>query len=298
MLSVAILGTLWSLARLLGRFVIRPLGGVMGRMSAASGQLSRASEQMADASRQLAEGSTQQAANLEETAADLQVLSSQTEKHANTAGRADALMSTTLNRVTQGMEATRSMIASIDAIKSASDRSGQIIGTIDAIAFQTNLLALNAAVEAARAGESGKGFAVVAEEVRNLARRSKDAAADTANLIEESRRRAEEGVVNVGTVNAGLLAIESGTRECGTLISEIAGVVESQARVLKRVSGAVVDIDNGVQAGAVGAEESASTGSQLSSQARDLEELVTELAGVVAGAHPGTDRLRCRRPDA
>jgi hypothetical protein len=58
----------------------------------------------------------------------------------------------------------------------SSARIGEIIGTIDGIAFQTNILALNAAVEAARAGEQGRGFAVVASEVRTLAQRSAEAA--------------------------------------------------------------------------------------------------------------------------
>ena len=57
------------------------------------------------------------------------------------------------------------------AINDSSRKIGDIIGTIDGIAFQTNILALNAAVEAARAGEQGRGFAVVASEVRNLAGR-------------------------------------------------------------------------------------------------------------------------------
>ena len=81
----------------------------------------------------------------------------------------------------------------MDAISNASGETRNIIRVINEIAFQTNLLALNAAVESARAGEAGVGFAVVADEVRSLAKRSAEAAGNTAKMVEDTVREINNG---------------------------------------------------------------------------------------------------------
>lgn len=90
------------------------------------------------------------------------------------------------NGMAQTLRSARSRLNEVTAaFHSASDRRGELLGTITElnsqasellgmsklvqdIASQTNLLALNAAIEAARAGEHGRGFSVVADEVRKL----------------------------------------------------------------------------------------------------------------------------------
>jgi methyl-accepting chemotaxis protein len=180
--------------------------------------------------------------------------------------------------------ATGQMSISIQDIKKSSEQTIKIIKVIDEIAFQTNLLALNAAVEAARAGEAGKGFAVVAEEVRNLAMRSAQAAKDTSALLEESRKKSDDGVVIVSKVTSALNATVDNAGKVAGLIAEITAASQEQAKGIDQVNVAVAQMDKVTQSNAANAEESASASEELSAQATTMNEIVNELVALVGGA--------------
>jgi methyl-accepting chemotaxis protein len=175
----------------------------------------------------------------------------------------------------------------IAKIKDSADETAKIIKTIDEIAFQTNLLALNAAVEAARAGDAGKGFAVVAEEVRNLARRSAEAAKTTSSLIEESQKNADQGVAVSGEVADILTAIAGKVQKLAQLIGEVSAASEEQSKGIEQIGTAVTRMDKVTQANAASAEESASASEELFAQAKELGEMVGTLVGIVKGSGEG-----------
>lgn len=269
------------------RGVTKSIKQVISALASSAAQVTVSSDQVSSTSRQLADGACEQASSLEESSASLEEISSMTRQSADNTNKADSLMQESKSNVQGGVNAMKRLSDAIAKIKDSSTETAKIIKTIDEIAFQTNLLALNAAVEAARAGEAGQGFAVVAEEVRSLARRSAEAARNTAALIDGATKNAEAGVMVTTEIGVALSAIQESTEKVATLIAEIATASKEQAQGIGQVNMAVSAMDNVVQQNSASAAESASASAELSSQAQELNVLVGQLLAIVGGATGG-----------
>lgn len=173
--------------------MIDNINELMGSVVISANQVAAGAKQISESSMVLSEGATEQASSIEQLTVSLEEISSQTDRNARNASKANDLTRNIKLKADQGNRQMREMLGAMEEINMSSNNIKRIIKVIDDIAFQTNILALNAAVEAARAGQYGKGFAVVAEEVRTLAARSANAAKETTELIENSIRKVNEG---------------------------------------------------------------------------------------------------------
>jgi len=173
------------------------------------------------------------------------------------------------------------MVAAMQEINGSSEKISKIIQVIDDIAFQTNILALNAAVEAARAGEAGMGFAVVADEVRNLSQRCAQAARDTSALIEESIAKSHEGKATLDQVAEAIRSITADNDSVRGLAATVENGSAEQAQGTEQILSAIHQMQRVTQESAANAEESASVGQELDSQAANLRRIVEDLTAVV-----------------
>ncbi len=238
-------------------------------------QVTISSSQVASASQALAQGSTQQASAIEEITASIDEIADKTKENAEQANSAASLVERAIQDVKHGNEQMQEMMSAMQDINNSSESISKIIKTIDDIAFQTNILALNAAVEAARAGEAGKGFAVVAEEVRSLAAKSAAAAAETAELIEDSILKVNAGSKIVDETAKALDTITNAVQESEGIINGIASSSNYQATAVAQIEQAITQVSQVVQTNSATSEECAAASEELSNQAGKMRDMLS-----------------------
>jgi len=248
--------------------------GVMRDVRDSSEAIAIASNEIAGGAQDLSGRTEQTASNLQQTAASMMQLTDLVRTSAANAGSGRELTGNSAELAARGGEVVAQVVATMQEIAKSSAQIAEITGVIDGIAFQTNILALNAAVEAARAGDHGKGFAVVATEVRQLARRSADAAREIKSLIARSTERVEHGGLLVGTAGESMQEIVASVGKVTDIVGEISAGANEQSRGIGEISAAVANVDQMTQQNAALVEESAAAAESLKDQARHLADVI------------------------
>ncbi|MFM2403421.1 MAG: putative methyl-accepting chemotaxis protein [Pseudomonadota bacterium] len=227
-------------------------------------EVRQAADGIVGATQEISAGSSDLSARTEHTAADLQRAASSLSgirAHADEATRQAAeaarLASTNEAQASDGGRVVRAVVDTMGRLQAASQRIGEINGTIDALAFQTNILALNAAVEAARAGEQGRGFAVVAAEVRSLAQRSATAAREIRSLIGQNAELTAHGTGVASEAGDAMGRMVASAGRIRGLLGDISDTAAHQTGQVHGVARTVTDLDTATQRNTALAEETA-----------------------------------------
>lgn len=255
---------------------VEQLSATMSAVAQVSEAVRRKADELGQGSAELSHRTEVQAATLEETAAAMEELTSTVGAAAEGALAVEKTANQAIVTARNGGMIAQDAIDAMSQIEKSSHRVSQVITVIDDIAFQTNLLALNAGIEAARAGDTGRGFAVVATEVRALALRSAESAAEINKLIRESSEFVKTGVALVVKAGDELKTIIAGIEAIHSNIAGIANGAKEQAVTLREINIGVGQLDTMTQQNASMVEQSTAASQLLVDHARDLANQVSQ----------------------
>ncbi len=250
------------------------LSDALRQIDQSAEQVTSGAEQVADAAQSLSQGATEQASSVEQLSATIIECTNDIQHIAGNAQEAKGISTESGEGVMECNRFMKELTVAMDEITRTAGEIGNIIKTIDDIAFQTNILALNAAVEAARAGAAGKGFAVVADEVRSLAGKSAEAAKNTTDLIEKTVSAINNGKSIADETAASLLAVVEKASVVNERVEDIAEASQRQYEAMSQISAGVEQISGVVQTNSATSEQSAAASEELTAQARAMKDQV------------------------
>jgi len=247
---------------------------IASSIKTASSQVGHISGQIALGNEHLSARTESQASSLQQTSASMEQIKVTVAYNSDNAKQANILAAKANAVAKKGSDVMLDVISSMQKIEYSAKQIADINSVINGIASQTNILALNAAVEAARAGAQGRGFAIVASEVRNLARRSAEAAEEIGALIKDSVVSVNEGTLQVSQAGGAMKEIVASVGQVSSIMQAITSASDEQRQGINQVASALNQIDVVTQQNMTLVDESAAITHKMNLQAKKLADIV------------------------
>jgi methyl-accepting chemotaxis protein/ABC-type sugar transport system substrate-binding protein len=294
---VSLKGLLFTVIEQAGKLM-----GLSGDLSESANRVNVATTKISKAMNEMAAGVVSQDAQISDTRGNVQSLIQNIDRVSRESQESANAVDRTAKAVTVGTDAMGKTMTSMQTIEQSvtntwkvvdelaqhSNRIDSIVELIRDIASRVNVLALNAVIEATRAGESGRGFMVVANEIRTLAKNTREASGQVTDLIQvvksdigKIEKVMSEGLEKVKQ-SAGL------TDEAMRSMRDIRHLVEVHKQRMQNIAESLTRMQSFSQKVGEAMEKVASVSSQnaavVEGVSQSTVEMSSQLEGVTASA--------------